>query len=101
MLHSAGYGDPKLPHLSVDLLQQRPPLSHSPAVMSLLHVVPTQTGRHFPPNAVRLDCKKSYQNSTGNASGSSTILRQKTVMPLPISSRPMLVWMMDCWWENR
>ena len=30
MLHSAGYSDPKLPHLSVGLLQPRSPLSHSP-----------------------------------------------------------------------
>ena len=30
MLHSSGYGDPKLPHLSVDLLHPWPPLSHSP-----------------------------------------------------------------------
>ena len=71
----------------------------APAVMRILHVMPTQTGRHFSPNAVRLDCKKSCQNSTGNASGSSTILRQKAVMPFPNSSRPMLVWMMDCRWE--
>ena len=55
----------------------------APVVMSLLHVMPTQTGRHFSPNAVRLDCKKSCQNTTGNASGSSTILRQKVVMPFP------------------
>ena len=67
----------------------------APAVMSLLHVMPTQTGRHFSPNVVRLDCKKSSQNSGGNASGSSTILRQKAVMPFPNSSRPMSVWMMD------
>ena len=73
----------------------------APAVMSLLHVMPTQTGRHFSPIAVRLDCKKSCQNSTGNAPGSSTILRQKAVMPFPNSSRPMLVCMMDCRWENR
>ena len=59
-------------------------------------MIPTQTGRYFFPNAVRLDCKKSYQNSTGNASGSSTILRQKTVMPLPDSSHPMSVWIIDC-----
>ena len=73
----------------------------APAVMSLLHVMPTQTGRHFPPNAVRPDCKKSCHNSTGNAFGSSTILRQKAVMLFPNSFRPMLVWMMDCRWENR
>ena len=68
----------------------------APAMMSLLHVMPTQTSRHFPPNAVRLDCKKSRQNSGGNASGSSTIFHQKAVMPFPNSSRPMSVWMTDC-----
>ena len=56
----------------------------------------TPTGRHFPPNAVRLDRKKSCQNSGGNAYGSSTILRQEAVMPLPNSFRPISVWMMDC-----
>ena len=72
----------------------------APAVMSLLHVVHTQTDRHLSPNAVRLDCKKRCQNSTRNASGSSTILRQEAVMLFP-SSRPILAWMMDFRWENR
>ena len=30
MFHSSGYGDSNVPHLSIDLLQPRPPLSHSP-----------------------------------------------------------------------
>ena len=59
----------------------------APAVVSLLHVMPTQIGSHFSPNAVRLDCKKSCQNSGENASVSSTILRQKAVMPLLNSTR--------------
>ena len=67
----------------------------APAVMSFLHVMLTQTGWHFPLNAVRLDCKKSCQISGGNASGSSMILRQNAAMPLPNSSCSMSVWMMD------
>ena len=60
----------------------------APAVMSLLHAIPTQTGRPFSPNAVRLDCKKSCQNSGGNASGSSTILVQKAAIGMrPYCSR--------------
>ena len=42
--------------------------------------MPTQTGRHFSPEAVRLDYKKSRQSSGGIASGLSTILRQKAVI---------------------
>ena len=45
-----------------------------PAVMRLLHDMPTQTGRLFSPSAVRLDCRKSCQYSGGNASSSSTSL---------------------------
>ena len=52
------------------------------AVMSLLYVMPTNAGRHFSPNAVRLDSKKSHQNSGGNSFDSSTILRQKAVTDL-------------------
>ena len=100
MLHSAGYGDPKLPHLSVDL-QPRPPLSHSPCgdEPPLCHAHANRPA--LSPDAVRLDCKKSCQNSAGNASSSSTILRQKAVMPFPNYSRQMLVWVVDCRWENR
>ena len=35
------------------------------AVMSLVHVMPTQTGRLFPPDTVSLDCEKSCRNSVG------------------------------------
>ena len=81
----------------------------APAVMSLLDAMPMQTGgRFFPNNAVKLDCKKSCQNSGGgNASGSSTILRQNVaVMPRPKSSRPMSAWIitylrMCCRYANR
>lgn len=84
-------------------LNSRPPLSHSlcgvelprwhslanrPALLSKLH-------------ALRLICKKSCQNALGNASGSSTILCQKAVMPLPNSTRPMAVWMTGCRLETR
>ena len=43
--------DPKLPHLAVDHLQPRSPLSHCPppAIMNRLHAMPTQTGKHIPP----------------------------------------------------
>ena len=72
----------------------------APAVMRLLHVMSTQTDRHFSPSAVRLDCRKSCQNSGGNAPGSSTSLLQKAVMPRPNSSLSLSVWMMDCGYAN-
>ncbi|CAM9760662.1 unnamed protein product, partial [Laminaria digitata] len=53
---------PKLLHLAVDLLQpRRDHYRIAPARMGHLHVMPTQT--HLPPSAMRLDCKKSFQNS--------------------------------------
>ena len=55
---------------------------------------PRKPGDTFP-QRVGLDRKKSCQHSSGSASGSSTILRQKAVTPRPKSSRPMSVWMMD------
>ena len=56
------------------------PCRIAPAVMSFLHVRPAKNGRHVYLKAVRVDCKKSRQNS---------------VMPRPKSSRPVSVWMMD------
>ena len=89
MLHSSEYGDPKLPHLSADL-QPRPPQSHSPG-----NYDPPPCHAHanrptpFPQQGeARL---QSYQNSGGNASCSSTILRQKVVMHRPNTSRSMSV----------
>ena len=67
----------------------------APAVISFLHVMATQTDRHFYPSGVRLACRKSYQNSGRNAFGSSTSLLRKAVMPWSNSSIPMLVWVMD------
>lgn len=64
--------------------------------MSFLHIMPTQAGRRFSLNAVRLDCKTRCQITAGNACGYSTILRQKAVMAFPNSSRSMAVWMLDC-----
>ena len=68
----------------------------APVLMSLLHAMPTQTAQHFSPNAVRLDCKKSCQNSGGTTPGSSTIFLQKAAMPRPNSFHPISVWIMDC-----
>lgn len=43
------------------------------AMMSLLHIIARKkTGRLFPVNAMRLDCKKGCQNYGVNACGSST-----------------------------
>ena len=72
-----------------------------PAAIRRLHVIPTQTGQHFSPRAVRFDCRKSSQNSGGKASGSSTILLQKASMPAPKWSWPNWVLMMDCRCEKR
>lgn len=90
-------------YLLVDLLQMRPPLSHvAPAVKTLHHVVPTRTGRQFSLNAAKVDHKKSHQNAGINASGSSTILRQKLLMLRSNSSCPISAWMMgDCRCANR
>ena len=44
-----------------------------PVVRRSLHVIPAQAGRHFSPQAVRLDCRKNCQNSGGKAFGSSII----------------------------
>ena len=95
LLNSVGYGDPKLPHLSVDL-QPRSPLLHHPCGAEPPPCHAHANPPAFSPYAVRIDCKKSCQKSGGNASGSSTIFRQKAVMPFPNSSSPMSVWMMDC-----
>ena len=73
----------------------------APAVMSLLHVMPTQTGRHFSPSEVILDCRQSCQNSGGNASRSSTSLLLKAIMPRPNYSLLMSVWIIDCSCANR
>ena len=70
-------------------------------VMSLFYVVPTQTGRHYSSDALRLDRKKSCQNSGRIVSGSLTFLRQEAVIPRPNFSHPVSVWMMDCSWANR
>lgn len=43
--------------------------------MSILHFMPTQTGKHCSPIAVRLHREKSCYNSGGHASSSSKILR--------------------------
>ena len=72
-----------------------------PAARRRLHVIPTHKGRHFSPKAVRLDCRKSYQNSGGKAPESSIIRLQKASMPAPNFSRPKLVLMMDCRCEKR
>ena len=61
------------------------------AVMTVLHVIPTLTGRPFSPKTVRIDGKKRCRSSGGNASGPSTILRQKPLIPLPNSYLPMSV----------
>ena len=72
-----------------------------PAVISRLHVIPAHTGRHFSPREVRLDCRKSCQNSGGKAFGSSIILPHKASMPTPSSSRPTPVLIIDCKCEKR
>lgn len=53
-------------------------ISH--AVLSRLHAMLTQTGRLFSPIAATLDCKNSFHNSSGNASGLSVIHHQKSVI---------------------
>ena len=93
MPDSSGCSEPKLPHIAIDFLQLRSPLLHCPRSRAA-SAIAVKTGRHFPPSSARLDCKKSFRNSGGNASGLSTILRQKTAMPLPKSFRSMLVRMM-------
>lgn len=100
MFHSARYGDPELPHLPVDL-QPQTLMLHSHVGGEPPHLMPIQTGWHFSPNEVRIDCKKSCHNSVGNASDYSTILCQKDVMPFPNSSHPMAVWIMDCRCKDR
>ena len=63
--------------------------------------MPTHTGRHFLPKAMRLDCKKSCQVSGWKALGSPNIRFQKAPMPAPNFSRPMPVLIIDCKCEKR
>lgn len=81
-----------LPHLAADLLQPRPQLSHSgrtPAAMSCLSVMPTQTCLpRFPQRGERgLSGELTPNKSAENASASSTILRQKAAAP-PLNYSP-------------
>ena len=48
-----------------------------------------------------MDCKKSCQNSGGNAPGSSKTRLQQASMPAPNLSRPKPVLMIDCRCEKR
>lgn len=86
-----GQSDPKLPHLEVALLHPWSPLLRCCCGNKLYSVSPTQTGRHFLPDAVRLDCKNMFQNSFREASGLLTIVNQKAVMPVANSSPPMFI----------
>ena len=100
MLYCCGYGEPQLPHLSVDLLQPGPPLSHGPS------------GNEPPPchahaNRPTLFAKRTEDQLREelpelwrNTSGSSTILRQK-VVPRPNSSRPISLWVIGWRCANR
>ena len=94
MLHSSGYRDPKLPHPSIELPQPRSPQSYSPCGDErppCFYQVNRLT--LFPP---RLEVQLQEElPSGGHALGLSTILRQKAAIPLPNSSRPMSVWMVD------
>lgn len=77
------------------------PLPAAVAIVALplraVSTSPTQTDPHYSFGAVKIDYKKDFQDSAGgNASGLSMILRQKTIMPLPNSALPRLVWVMGC-----
>ena len=67
-----------------------------PAARRRLHVIATQTERLSSPKPVRLDFKKSCQNSGGKALGSSMIRLQKALLPAPNFSRPKPVLIITC-----
>ena len=72
-----------------------------PAARRRLDDVPTHTGRHFPPRTVRLNCRKTCQNSDRKAFGSSLTRLQKVSIPSPNFSRPDPVQTIDCKYEKR
>ena len=96
LTYSAGYGDPNLPHLSVDFLQPLPPLSHGPCRDES---PPCHTQANRPalsPQCGEARLQEELPELHRERVRLVEILRQKAVMPLPISSRLMSVWMMDC-----
>lgn len=89
-----------LPCVTICLFRPWPPQPHSSGRENTSHVIPTHTGRYFPPKEVRLGSKKSCQNSNGNAPGSSETRILKASMPALNFSRPKPVPTTDCRREN-